>query len=376
VAAASDAWPRASNVAQPSGFMDVHTDASGNPYMRGCAPCHPGVDTVMVDVTGGPGGLVAAGYVLPDFQGATWFSSNGADWTVTDDFPDKTTLAAVAANDSRYVAVGLDGQGGIAWDSSDGRTWQKTASVDAFAERPMRMTSVVPFKGGFVAGGYRGTEFFTADAAFWTSPDGLTWTRSPDSAALKGARVAAIAAGGPGLVAVGEAGPADAPGPAVVWTSADGVTWKRVPDAPVFDGFRVRSIANVPAIGLVAVGEDIAGDTGWVLTSTDGTHWTRVPSTPAFGRAGIQTRMYDVTPGPNGVVVVGTATEGIQYGEATVWTSPDGRTWTKQPTDVSFLDTEMNGAALWNGSVVSVGDRGAPDAYQAVAWVSPTSVGK
>jgi photosystem II stability/assembly factor-like uncharacterized protein len=161
-----------------------------------------------------------------------------------------------------------------------------------------------------------------------------------------------------------------------VWTSADGLTWQRVPDAPIFHDGRIQSIAAVPGIGLAAVGENIAGSTGVVWTSPDGLSWTRVPDSPAFGRLGIQVRMYDVTPGPHGVVIVGTITEGLQYGEAAVWTSPDGKEWTRSPSGVEFLDTEINGATSWNDRVVAVGDRGAPDAYQATAWVSPETVGK
>jgi hypothetical protein len=371
-----EAWIRAPNIEQPPGFMTVHTDASGRPYMGGCSPCHPAIDTVMTDVVAGPTGLVAVGWIIQGFKGATWTSTDGLSWRFTGGYPEQTLFAAVATNGKRYVAVGRNGQGAIAWSSTDGSDWRQTSSRAAFADVPLRLTSVTSWGDGFVAAGFKGDDFFSADGAFWTSPDGLTWTRAPDSPDLRGARVESIAASDAGLVAVGQAGPADHPGPAVVWTSADGVHWRRVPDSSVFLGARMRAVANVPGIGLVAVGEDLAGGTGIVWISQGGTDWVRAPDDPVFGRAGIQLRMYDVAAGPHGAVIVGTVTEGTQYGEAGVWTSSDGMTWIRLPSGPAFLDTEMNGATRWGSAIVAAGDRGAPDAYQATAWLSPPEVGK
>jgi hypothetical protein len=260
------------------------------------------------------------------------------------------------------------------WTSTDGSNWQKSTSP-ALAGTPIRITSLTTWHGGFVAGGFRGNEFFTADAAFWVSPDGRSWQRANDSPDFHDARVWGVAVGGPGLVAVGQTGSADAPGPAIVWTSVDGLNWTRVPDGSVFRDGRMRAVANIPGIDLVAVGEDIAGDTGIIWLSKDGRTWTRAPTDPTFGRTGIQVRIYTVTAGPAGVVAAGTLNEGIQYGAAAVWTSPNGTTWKREPARVEFLDTEMTASTKWNDRVVEVGDRGAPDAYQATTWLSPAGVG-
>lgn len=366
------AWIRAANIEQPIGFMTAQT---GVVVTRGCAPCHPAVDTLMTGVTAGPAGLVTVGWVLQDFSGASWRSSDGSAWAFTGGFPAETLLSAVAANEQRYVAVGLDGKGATAWTSTDGATWQKTASP-AFGGTPLRTTSITPWHGGFVAGGYKGTEFFSADATAWVSPDGLTWRRANDSADLRGARIWGVAADASGLVAVGQTGPADALGPAAVWTSADGLAWTRVPDGPVFHDGRMRAVAAIPSIGFVAVGEDLAGDTGVIWLSRDGRTWTRAPADPSFGRAGIQVRVYAVTAGPNGVIAAGTIDAGVQYGEAAIWTSSDGRSWKRVVDGPEFLDTEVTAATVWNDRVVAVGDRGAPDAYQATAWLSPRGVGR
>ncbi len=366
------AWVRAPNIEEPDGFMTAQT---GVVITRGCAPCHPAIDTLMTGVTAGPAGLLAVGWILQDFSGASWRSSDGATWTFTGGFPTQTLLAAVASNDQRYVAVGRDGNGATAWTSTDALTWQKVASP-SFSLSPLRLTSIVAWKGGFVAGGYKGNEFLSADAALWSSPDGLTWQRTTDAAEFHDARVWGVAAGPNGLVAVGQAGPADAPGAAVVWTSSDGRTWSRVPDGPAFHDGRMRAVASVPGIGFVAVGEDLAGDTGIIWVSKDGRQWERAPSDPSLGRPGIQVRIYAVTSGPNGAIAAGTIDTGVQYGQAEIWTSSDGRAWKPVPTGPEFLDNEVSAATRWNDRVVAVGDRGAPDAYQATAWLSPSGVGR
>jgi hypothetical protein len=364
------AWVRAPNIAQPDGFMTAQT---GVVITRGCAPCHPAVDTLMTGVVAGPAGLLAVGWILQDFSGASWRSTDGSTWTFSGGFPAQTLLAAVAANGGRYEAVGRDGNGATAWTSTDALTWHKTASP-AFAASPLRLTSITPWKTGFVAGGYRGNEFFSGDAALWLSSDGLTWRQARDTPSFHDARVWGVAAGPNGLVAVGQTGSTDTPGPAVIWTSSDGLNWSRVPNGPVFEGGRLRAVASVPSLGFVAVGEDIAGDTGIVWVSKDGRAWQRASSDPIFGRVGIQVRMYAVTAGPNGVVVAGTVNAGVQYGEAAIWTSSDGLAWRRVPDGPEFLDNEVNAAAAWNDRVVIVGDRGAPDAYQATAWLSPAVV--
>ncbi len=328
----------------------------------------------MTGVAARPSGLVAVGWILQDFVGSSWRSTDGSTWTFTGGFPAQSLLSAVAANDQRFVAVGLDGKGATAWTSEDGTTWVKTASP-AFSDEPLRVTSIVPWRGGFVAAGFKGTEFFSADASTWISPDGFNWQQANDAPGLHGARIWGVAANSAGLVAVGQKGPSDALGPAAIWTSTDGLRWDPVPDAAIFHEARLRAVTAVPSIGFVAVGEDIAGDTGIIWLSKDGRAWTRAPSDPVFGRPGIQVRMYTVTPGPNGVVVAGTLTEGLQYGAAAVWTSTDGLSWKREPAGNEFLDTEMNATTTWNGRIVAVGDRGAPDAYQATAWLSPVGVG-
>ena len=97
-----------------------------------------------------------------------------------------------------------------------------------------------------------------------------------------------VTVGGAGLVAVGSAGLSpEAPtgrASAVVWTSVDGLSWSRVPhDEAVFGGEGDQSVRGVAVggPGLVAVGNDGTyhgtGDGDAVVwTSVDGFSWSRV----------------------------------------------------------------------------------------------------
>ena len=186
-----------------------------------------------------------------------------------------------------------------------------------------------------------------ADAAVWTSPDGFTWSRVPhDEAVFGGAgeqRMLSVTSGGPGLVAVGtvSAGTNEfEPNlDAAVWTSPDGITWSRVPhDRTVFaasdcrgfcdgerwvDGYEVMRSVTVGGPGLVAVGLSGFGQTGWdaaVWTSPDGITWSRVLNNQAVFEARGYDQMSSVTVAGSGLVAVGrTVGGGYEDLAATVW---------------------------------------------------------
>jgi hypothetical protein len=360
-------------VEQPTGFMDVHHDSQGSLEVM-CAPCHPAVDTSMTGVAAGPLGLVAVGWIFQGFHGAAWRSAGGSDWRLADPLPEKTVLSAVAGDASQYIAVGLDGRkGATAWRSTDGVVWS-ASSDPAFSVQPLRLTSIINIGPGFVVAGYEGTEFGSATAAFWTSADGQHWTRVANVSDFSDARPVSLTSGQFGLVAIGNAGPADHVGAPTVWRSQDGgLTWHRLAASPALTTGRMRSVVYVPAIGYVAVGENLQGSIGMVWTSIDGDHWTLAPSSPDLGSPDIQVRLYVVMPAGPGVVALGTATEGIQYGEAIALISGDGVTWTRRPREVATADAEFLAAAQWQDGLVVVGDRGIPDSYQATVWISPSA---
>ena len=137
-----------------------------------------------------------------------------------------------------------------------------------------------------------------------------------------------VTVGGPGLVAVGSDD-----GDAVVWTSVDGRSWSRVPhDEAVFGGEgtqRMFSVTAVSGVGLVAVGsadsdskpDDSTGGDAAVWTSVDGITWSRVPHDEAIfgGESRKEIGMWSVTAGGPGLVAVGGRLRGPDPAPAAVW---------------------------------------------------------
>ncbi len=110
------------------------------------------------------------------------------------------------------------------------------------------------------------------DGAVWTSPDGIIWSRVPhDEAVFGGGGVqgmSSVTAGGPGLVAVGWDG-LGGDDNAAVWTSPDGIIWSRVPhDEAAFGEAEGAGMLSVTfgGPGLVAVGNNAVV---WVATIED-----------------------------------------------------------------------------------------------------------
>jgi hypothetical protein len=238
-----------------AGFQEILSVAVGG----------PGLVAVGLDESGG------------DRDAAVWTSPDGITWShVRHDEAvlggtGHQNMFGVAVGGQGLVAVGVDGSGGdrdaAVWTSPDGFAWTRVSGDEAVfgGAGDQEMMSVAVGGPGLVAVGSDGSggDF---DAAVWTSPDGFAWTRvSGDEEVFGGAGIqamASVAVGGPGLVAVGldESGDEDA----AVWTSPDGVAWTRVSgDEAVFGGAGNQMMLSVivGGPGLVAVGrDDSSGD--------------------------------------------------------------------------------------------------------------------
>ncbi len=186
---------------------------------------------IMFSVVAGGPGLVAVGYDSSVGLAAVWISPDGLTWTRIPHDDEVfggdwgTRIFSVTSGGPGLIAVGSadvfpEESEGIAastaslrdaavWASSDGITWARVSHNEAVfgGEYAQEMMAAVSFGEGVVAigedesGGY-------VDAAVWTSPDGLIWTRVPNENMVFGGRdsierLAAIVTGGPGLVAVG-----------------------------------------------------------------------------------------------------------------------------------------------------------------------------
>ncbi|HSR44727.1 MAG TPA: hypothetical protein VLT15_05775 [Acidimicrobiia bacterium] len=248
----------------------------------------------------------------------------GSEWQWIED---------IAVGGPGLVAVGADGSGGdddaAVWYSTDGRTWSRVAHDEAVfgGSGDQYMMAVTAGGPGFVAVGEDIAEDGTGISAVWVSEDGITWSRvSHDEASFGGQEqtnvfMKDVTAFGSGLVAVGMESTGSSID-AAAWISADGVTWERVPpDEAVFGGPQYQIMwAVVPAgPGLVAVGQggdhfgERPGQPAAVWTSTDGRDWSRVPDQAALlsgytsegAHNGDWARIDDVIVGGPGLVAAG-----------------------------------------------------------------------
>jgi hypothetical protein len=279
---------------------------------------------MMLGVTVGGPGLVAVGsdFSGGDVDAAVWTSPDGISWSrvphdeVVFGGDGDQEMVSVTVGGPGLVAVGWEGslfdQDAAAWTSPDGITWSRVPHDEAVfgGEGDQQMVSVTAAGPGLVAVGPDLSDF---EAGVWTSPDGITWSRPPADTAVAGGIhirfMSGVTAGGPGLVAVGwEATPGEID--ATAWTSADGISWSQVPTlAAALAGEAVQSMLSVTAggPGLVAVGLDSStGDEdAAVWTSSDGADWSRVPDIEAILGGPDNQGMTSVTAGETGLVAVG-----------------------------------------------------------------------
>lgn len=367
-------WAEAAVVEQPAGDPTITTPPYQNPGSLGHPGHYQGGEADLLDVGQGGPGLIAVGFLDRDIQADAWHSADGSTWTRVPDFPAQpgSLAVAVASTPTTVVAVGSAGPRAAAWTSADGIRWQAAEASPALtADVQIRMTSVVSWKGGFVAGGYVGSIAGPIRAAFWTSADGRTWERDADAPAFVGARVSGLAAmAGGGLVAVGAAGDAKTATGAAAWASEDGRTWQRVADGPALAAGVMNAIAAGPA-ALVAVGSDLDALAAMAWTSPDGKAWMRVPSAPSLDNFGLKIEMRDVAFAAGMYVAVGHLLFGQQFSTAVIWTSPDGSTWTRANEPASFGQGKIYGVSGGGPGIVAVGTFGAPDFFVPRVWVSP-----
>jgi hypothetical protein len=364
------------------------SDDGGRRWSR--APLWPGAQDgdLSVPVPARPGLVALLGQQV-------WISEDGLTWERGPADPDLSggAIRSLVAAEQGLVAVG----GTRAWFSSDGLDWERAA----VPELPPDLLRKEAYGGYF-------DEFFV---------DTFSMT--------------AVAASPDRLVAVGEATlewdlfsdqPLTRP---VIWTSTDGRAWTEVPIAPdVFPpaeagpnpaggpgvkiqdpGSRIDHIAWGPG-GFVAVGSEggalvdaqrgarLAAIAVWV--SPDGLEWERVSTNAFTSRWPIELNedgspvlfgVNDLAAGPAGYVAVG-VDGGCRFGsdpptpcpsayEAVVWTSSDGRSWSRLPSGSLFRpaqpgrqdgppETVANSVVPWGSRFVVVGTYG----QGAAVWIS------
>ena len=356
----------------------------------------------MNDVVAGSPGIVAVGFTIRsgNIDGAVWYSMDAVTWfKVTDDAelggPGSQSINALALGDNGFVAVGTEQIGeddnAAVWFSPDGLDWRRVRSGSAvFGDANSQvMEHVAAWDEGFVAVGIEKTDT-EVRGAVWTSPDGLTWQRSPHSeAAFGGATrftdLTAVLPVGSSLLAAGTVQPVDVLDvDAAVWFSHDGgETWTQVetPESSLGDpgAVRFQLVAGIaqggPGFIMVATEQNLAGSpsgeyvNGLVWSSPDGVDWTRVfDHKPDFN----QQTMQDVAFTQFGFFAGGYDTQGEET-QAAVWSSTDGGTWSQTPhSEIVFGGPglqRINALAEAGPGVVAVGSTTENGEQDAAVWI-------
>jgi hypothetical protein len=297
--------------------------------------------------------------------GLVWISADRHSWQASA----PATLAHadvydLLVVDGLIIAVGqdvTDGFAAAAWTSPDGVSWTRSTG-DLGCEI---ISTVTRLGSVFVAFGNHLPSAPEVEVppgiCEWVSDDGLDWKPVglrnavfPDDAL-----VSSVAAGPGGLLAVGVvSGPSHSVG--ARWQSPDGRSWTRVARDAMNDWVSVdQAIAG--GAGFVILGTDVRGN-ATLATSADGLLWTAAAA-PGQGT------LYgspSLGSGSAGVVFGGFPDNGVAS-PATIWTSSDGSSWRRSPAlpaDLSYKSVAVAAGAF----VVAAST---PDGRAAIVTLEP-----
>ena len=102
-----------------------------------------------------------------DFTFAAWWSDDGREWELAQEFPMGQRILTLIAGGPGFVVAGLGGDGAAVWTSADGRAWQPVSDASL---RSGVIRQLVPTASGVVGFGSRSD---TDTPAIWTSADGI-----------------------------------------------------------------------------------------------------------------------------------------------------------------------------------------------------------
>ena len=344
-----------------------------NPGSLGHPMHYQGGQADIVDLVAYGDGFVAGGFLetATGPKAAAWASPDGLRWSLIEGFPttEGSLVRAVATGPGGVlVAVGADGRHPAAWHSTDGRTWRRSSSASLGSEQA-ELATVVSTPSGFLAAGRAGGLGTETRASFWSSADGLEWTRGPDGPDAAAARVESLAGSAGTWVAVGVAVRGTSISGGAAWTSTDGRSWRRAPATqPQFGP--LHGVTTSPD-GFIAVGTNLAGTKAVVLSSSDGLAWRAAPDAGALDNYGLQIEMRDVARVGDTYIAVGHLLFGTQFPSGVIWSSPNGLTWTRAPDTAMFQQAKIAAVTGSNGRAVAVGTFGSPDFAIPTIWVSP-----
>jgi hypothetical protein len=373
-----------------------------------------GTTTVVVDAAPGQPDVLVR-------QGTTWHEVS-ADTGVFGPVSAAATPGGLATDDGHLVlAVDIERPGrGIGTattsvmilTSTDGIHWTRRSAAGTL--RNARFASLRTVDGSLVGVGTSTSGRDGPVATIWTSTDGRRWrvvvadggeTAAPRAATAIGVVGTTTVAVGSGPVGAGSgATPA-----AQVWTNGEGIwtangTLDALPSLAaeqplgtcsngrtlVVVGYGTRqgvprtdnappastpvsTSTTIPVTGNASgpYGQGSDGTVAYTWATTDGTAWTPGTVSPLTGSGGHETMQGCVALGA-GFLAWGGTPKGPGSGAPALWSSPDGVTWTQEPTPtlgvigsvapVTDLDTAgRSWTAVTGGLLAAVADPGDPD---------------
>lgn len=225
------------------------------------------------------------------------------------------------------------------WASPDGgKTWKSGTS-------DLQLTSVAASGDGLIAAA-RGPNSF--NASLWKSANGLTWKPLPDPAGVfSGADVRLIVHTDSRWLVGGAVGGPTTPQTPAIWSSTDGHTWTAETITGLAQQASIASIVGGPK-GMLAILNVL--NSSAALVSSDGQHWQPAKNIPV-GNFYYYFGATSVAAWQGGFIWL--ADEG---GEAALWSSTDGMTWTRVGGDELFGGSaQISDIVSFNSGVVAVG---------------------
>ena len=306
--------------------------------------------------------FVAVGYTTGTVAVIS-YSSDGISWFNAYTGSTSTVLTSITISSLGFLAVGYNNfsSKALAIRSTSGLAWTPV-DVSAEVTGSPKFYDVTWTGSKYVAVGtlYKYSDFSTY-GLIMTSSDGITWTRqgvgntSVDSTLYWFYGVGAASSSS--IVAFAGAN-YSAPNPGIVSSSDNGTTWTSR-DSTISSSTRITawgviwSGAQYVAIGSIS-GQGGNFDTNLVLTSSNGTTWSRQSS--SFGNGTRKNESYGIAFSGTKYVMVGRfgftgPLDAYQEGPD-VWTSVDAITWSQQqiPNILSMLSAQWY-SVTWSSSL-------------------------
>ncbi|WP_193754285.1 Ig-like domain-containing protein [Microbulbifer sp. Q7] len=267
-----------------------------------------------------------------------------------------------------YVAVGLPAYVVLE------RAGQQSSPVKVEAQRPpfvRRMgQAMVSFKGKiFVIAGQDNSAGESGDDTYWyndiwSTEDGINWVQEVEEAEFSARAFHEVVEFQNSLYLIsGEEGIGTGGASQVqrdVWKSDDGVTWQRLAEMTPFMG-QGQSIVFDGKIWVI--GDSAFSGESKIYSSTDGLNWDLELADSPFGS---RQDMAVYSWAGKLFVAGGMGPTGSDELLSDVWSSPDGRVWTKETDDGGYMARVGMTVTAFGGELLMIGGHSFPNSYNSV----------